>query len=120
MDNYSPASLIQCLLEARKHHDIEAVLACYEPDATLVLQSGDTEQGYEAISAFSEKVIDLPIEFSNRKFVQGRGICVHYSNWKISVPKEEGEIEEVFGSTVDIIRQQADGTWLLAIDNPWS
>ncbi|MGY2800270.1 uncharacterized protein (TIGR02246 family) [Ewingella americana] len=120
MNNTTPASLIEYLMQARARRDIDAVLACYEPDATLVLQSGETEQGLDAIRIFSEKVMDLPLQFSDRKFIQGSGITVHNSNWKLSLPKEEGELEEITGKTVDIIRQQVDGSWLLAIDNPWA
>ncbi len=119
MKSQTPSELILNLIDARARRDLDAALACYEPDAVVVDQSGKTTMGTEAIKAFTAGVMALPLVFTHRRIVQGRDVAIHYSQWKLVVPTKGGGTTELTGRTTDVFRQQSDGTWLVAIDNPY-
>jgi ketosteroid isomerase-like protein len=117
--NQSPLALILTLIDARARHDIDVALACYEPHAVVVDQSGKTSTGTLAIKLFTETVMNLPLVFTDRSIVQAHDVAIHYSQWTITVPNWDGETKELTGRTTDVIRKQDDGNWLIAIDNPY-
>lgn len=111
----TPLDTITTLLEARARGDIDAAVACYERTALVVLQPGLRKRGREAIRGLVGATIGLPISFSRRVIVETENVALHISHWKLK--PEAGP--EVTGATSDVLRRQADGRWLLAIDNPW-
>ena len=41
------------------------------------------------------------------------------SKWSLTGTGPDGKPMQLGGLSSDILRRQADGTWLIAIDNPW-
>ncbi|MFQ5692804.1 MAG: YybH family protein, partial [Nitrospinota bacterium] len=39
--------------------------------------------------------------------------------WTLQGTGPDGEPVQMEGTTSDVLRKQADGSWLFAIDNPW-
>ena len=39
--------------------------------------------------------------------------------WSLTGTGPDGKSVQMEGTTSDILRKQADGNWLFAIDNPW-
>ena len=110
-----PLDTISYLLDVRSRGDIEAALTCYEPNATVVTEPGKLATGKDAIRAFIQATISLPIIFGDREIVEAKDIALHVSQWALR-PTDGPEIA---GRTTDVLRRQPDGNWLLAIDNPW-
>jgi len=42
-----------------------------------------------------------------------------YSKWNLKGTGPDGKPVEMNAMSSDLLRRQADGTWLIAIDNPW-
>jgi ketosteroid isomerase-like protein len=52
--------------------------------------------------------------------VSGGDVAVVYSTWTLKGGSDpDGNAIELAGQTTDVVRRQADGTWLFAIDSPW-
>jgi uncharacterized protein (TIGR02246 family) len=103
--------------------DLEGLVALYEPDAVVMsapggeLVSGDAAlrenlQGYLALGA----EMDLRVQ----RCLQSGDIAILYSRWTLTGGTgPDGTEVNLAGQTTDVVRRQADGTWLLVIDNPF-
>lgn len=109
--------------DAFKRGDVDALVDLYEDDAVFLAQPGEPLVGgkdaiREAIGAFAAMGGTFNMERTD--FVEGDGVAVIYSVWTLRGGSDpEGNPVELTGQTTDVVRRQSDGTWLLAIDNPW-
>lgn len=110
-----PLDTILHLLDARSRGDVAGAIACYEPDAIVVVEPGKFARGEAAIRTFVQATIALPIIFEGHVIVEADGIAVHFSEWTIG--RADGS--EISARTTDVVRRQPNGNWLVAIDNPW-
>jgi ketosteroid isomerase-like protein len=115
----SPLDTVRTLLEARARKDVDAAVACYEADASVVIEPGKVLSGAAAIRAFTEGAMNLPLVFGAREIVAGAAAALHLCRWAMQVPDGSGGTTEVVGCTADVLRLQADGRWLFSIDNGW-
>jgi ketosteroid isomerase-like protein len=46
-------------------------------------------------------------------------IALISANWKLKGTGPDGKPVEMTGTSVEVARKQADGSWLFAIDTPW-
>ena len=117
----TPEALIEDLVAARDRGDISAALACYEPSAAVVLESGHVVSGPEAVRATLEAFAALRAQFSvdARRILDADGVALHLSRWTLRAHDAEQGPFGVRGASSDVARRQPDGSWLLAVDNPW-
>ena len=120
MDRMTPLATIMTVIDARQRGDVEAAVAAYEPTATVVLRPGQTASGESAIRAFTEAAIGLSLSFSDRRIISGDDVALHFSKWSATAEEGSGHERGMTGWTADVLRCQPDGSWLLAIDNPWA
>ena len=112
----TPAALMTALLAARSAGDLAAATACYEPDAHVVAQPGRVLAGSEGVRAFNASAMGLPLKFHERRIVEAEGVALHLSRWTLAAEDGTASAE---GVTTDVLLRQPDGSWLVAIDNPW-
>jgi ketosteroid isomerase-like protein len=117
----SPLDTIIILVEARDRGEIELALSCYERQATILLSPTQVDDGKEPIRASLEGFVAMRprFEVSARRIVQGEGVALHYSSWTLAGTGPDGEPLEFSGTSTDVLRRQPDGSWLVAIDNPY-
>ena len=122
MPAHTPEELQPMWAEAFSAHDLEAVMAFYEPEATLIPQPGQvvtgTEDIREALSGFFALKPKFDLEFKHA--FQAGDIALLFSEWTLSGTDPEGNAIELEGRTSDVARRQADGTWLFVIDDPYA
>ena len=53
------------------------------------------------------------------RIVQSDDVALSAVQWSLKGSGPDGSPVEVRGTATDVLRKQADGTWLFAIDNPW-
>lgn len=118
----TPLATITRLVSAKQVGDVEVAVAAYEPTATIVPQPGRTASDESAIRAFTEAAIGLSLSFSfaDRQIIVVDDVAVHFSKWSTTDDDGSGHDQRLTGWTVDVLRSQPDGSWLLAIDNPWA
>lgn len=100
----------------------DALLDCYEPEATFVAQPGETVKGREAIKQVLDSFLALKgqVQLEQKLKIQGEGIVLMSYAWSLEGrDPATGEPVNLGGQTVDVVRQQSNGGWLVAIDNPY-
>ena len=115
-------AVLTTVIDARNAGDVDTVLACYQPDATVVVtQSGDILTGLKGAQTAAENFIALKPEFAvgSRTIVEGEDVSLHLMRWRLKGTAPDGTALDLSGCTADVCRKQSDGGWLLAIDNPW-
>jgi len=97
--------------------DVDGLVGLYEPNATLIGGPDQPANGTaairEAIKAFVDMKpqIDLRVE---QTVLAGGDLATLYSTWTMIAGSEK-----MTGKSVEVVRRQADGTWLFVFDDPW-
>ena len=117
----TPEEVARLFAEAFSAHDLEALMALYEPEATLIPQPGQVVTGTEAIrealSGFLALKPKYELEF--KKAFQAGDIALLFSEWTLSATDPDGNAIEMAGQAADVARRQPNGTWLFVIDDPY-
>ncbi len=119
----SPEEMDAEWTEAFNAGDWKAVLALYEPGAAFVLPTGEVIEGTEtigqALGGFA--ALKPSIDLRTRQVVRSGNVAIVYSTWTASGTAPDGTALEMSGEPTVVLREQPDGTWLFAIDDPgWS
>ncbi len=101
--------------------NLDALVALYEADATLVAQPGEVVTGIEAIREALSGLIAMRPTFNieGRKVLQTGDIALSFADWTLAGTAPNGEPIEMAAQTSDVLRRQPDGSWRFVIDNPW-
>jgi uncharacterized protein (TIGR02246 family) len=101
--------------------DLDALIALYEADATLVARPGEVVTGTDAIREDLSALLATQPTFNLevRKVLQTGDIALSFCDWTLVGTGPEGETIEMAGQTSDVLRQQSDGSWRIVIENPW-
>lgn len=117
----SPEALDRLFSKALNAGDLDALVALYEPQATLTPQPGTVVTGgkaiREALSAFLTSKPTITLE--NKTLAQTGDIALITAKWELSGTGPDGNPVKMSGHSVEVCRRQPDGTWLFVIDTPW-
>ena len=116
----TPEELHRLFAEALNAHDLEALMALFEPEAILIPQPGQVVTGTEAIREALSSFLALKpkYELEFKKAFQAGDIALLFSEWTLSATDPDGNAVEMEGRTSDVVRRQPDGSWLVVIENP--
>ena len=100
--------------------DLDSLVTLYEPGATLVPQPGVVVSGHGAIREAFSAFLALKVKFDLQppKVFRANDIALMFSRWTLKGTGADGSAVELAGQTSDVVRRQADGSWLFVIDNP--
>jgi len=121
MPAQTPRVLISRLVAAVRDYDIDAALALYEEDATMVVYPGMLGNGKEAIRKFYEGIFRLSPEIQHGvdAFTEAGNLTLFTAKWSIVGPIPPSLPLNRTNYHVAILRKQQGGNWLIAVDNPW-
>lgn len=100
--------------------DIDAVMRTYEPNATIAFEPGKPVSDLKQARAMFEGASAMKPTFTyagHEVIVEG-GTAVHFAPWTMTATGPDGSKIEQSGLSVAVLRQQADGSWRMIIDNP--
>jgi uncharacterized protein (TIGR02246 family) len=117
----NPEELDRLFTEALNAGDLDALVALYEPQATLTPEPGRIVTGTHAIrEALSAFVATKPtINLRVKTLAQTGDIALTSARWELTGTGPDGNPIQMGGHSVEVSRRQADGTWLFVIDTPW-
>ena len=125
MPAHTPEEVHRLWAEAFSAHDLEAVMALYEPEATLIAPGQEVPNliltGAEAVREHLSGLLALKpkFELEFKKAFQAGDIALLFSEWTLSATDPDGNAIEMAGQTADVARRQPNGTWLFVIDDPY-
>ena len=121
MSTTTPEETAKAIFEAFNQGDVEAAVALYEPNGILVVNPGQLAEGTAALREALGGFIAMKPVFTLGKseLVMAGDLALSIVGWSLTGTGPESEPVQMEGTTSDILRKQADGNWLFAIDNPW-
>lgn len=117
----SPEVLDRLFAEALNAGNLDALVALYEPNASLMPEPGKVVVGTEAIrEALRGLLAARPtITLKNKLLAQTGDIALVACKWEMTGTGADGAPLKVGSQAAEVARRQPDGTWLFVIDNPW-
>jgi ketosteroid isomerase-like protein len=114
MPAFTPREVHSLFERAFNEGNVEDIVVLYEPGAVLV-SGGEIVTGHEALrkayTAFVARGARMKLE--TRAVVEsGDGLAVLHGAWSL------GPALGTQGLSTEVVRRQADGSWLFVIDNP--
>lgn len=111
-----PHEMNQIFARAFNTRDINKLLALYEEEAVLRIDAESTFTGKAAIATELQKLLSMP-----GKMASHNNFCIEHGNIALlradhSIVDADG-VTIFSGSSAEVVRRQADGTWLYIIDH---
>lgn len=113
----TPSATNETFARAFNSRNLDNLLALYEPGAVHVGGPGATpETGITEISDALSALLQIPgtMVSVNNFCIENGGIALLRADWKLF--SADGAVI-ASGSTAEIVRRQADGSWLYVIDH---
>jgi uncharacterized protein (TIGR02246 family) len=109
-------------MNALADRDVEAAVQLFQEDAIIAAFPGAVCQGRPSIRTFFSGLfsLDLVIEYEGKDLFEGEHVALFTSKWTVAgEPPHEVSIPKTNYQAV-VLRKQGDGSWLIAIDNPFA
>ena len=122
MAAHTPEAVHSEWMKAFNAGDLAGMVALYEPNASVVSEpGGDVVSGLPAVEENLQGFLSLggQIDLRLQRCVQSGDLAILYSGWIMTGHAPDGSAVSLKHQTTDVVRRQEDGTWLLAIDNPF-
>jgi uncharacterized protein (TIGR02246 family) len=115
----SPEQLHEAFQDAFNRHDLESIVALYEPDAVLASPSGAV-RGTDAIrEQYRRALATKPaIELQTLDVHVAGDLAMLHGKWILRETGVGGRQVEREGRNTETARRQSDGRWLFVIDDP--
>ncbi|MFL6143464.1 MAG: YybH family protein [Labedaea sp.] len=116
-----PEELHELFVAAVNHHDLDALVALYEPDAVGVDLEGKPVAGAAALRKFLGGFLSRVQSMAGdtRRAHRNGDLALLSSSWRATLAAGPGGGPfTVEGTSAEIARRQPDGTWRLFIDDP--
>jgi len=100
--------------------DIDVVMRTYEESAVVLFEPGSPVSGAIAIkAAFEDSLAVNPhFDFGKHEVIIAGDIALHLTPWTMIGKTPDGHSINQSGLSAAVLRKQADGEWLMVIDNP--
>ncbi len=117
-----PGDVQQDFLQAFNAGDITALMAVYEPGAAFVAEPGqvvtETTGIRDALNGFLSMKGTLSLK--KQTVVAAGDIALLHGEWDLQGTGPDGNPVEMTMRTSEVVRRQANGSWLYVIDNPYT
>jgi uncharacterized protein (TIGR02246 family) len=116
--NDQPEETIGRFVHYVRERDLDKLVALYEPDAVLSPQPGAAATGHAAIRAVMEGLLALrPIlDVVPAQTHRAGDLALVTNDWTLEGKAPDGSAIAQTGRSAVVLRRQADGAWLIAID----
>ena len=117
----TPQAAIELFAAAMSSGDLDGALSLYEPTATFAPQPGASVTGLPAIREALQGFLALQATLSGRvrKMLEANGVALVVKEWTLAGKEPDGGEIAMSGVSADVLRRQADGRWLILVDDPW-
>lgn len=119
----TPEELHALLEDAFNRSDLDALVAAYDDDATVVVPpDGRTVRGRDDIRAATAPLFALDLHLTSlvEKKVQTDGLALTHARWELVGVDARGHRTELGGRATLVSRRKPDGTWRIVLDDPLS
>ena len=117
----SPHDTIRRFADLLAEGDLDALVDLYEPEAAFSPRPGEAVSGREAIREALGPFLALEPRMTGeieRVLLAGDTALVA-NRWTLTGTQPDGTPIELGGVSADVMRRRGDGSWGIAIDDPW-
>jgi uncharacterized protein (TIGR02246 family) len=117
----SPTHLMSLFAQRASAGDVDGLMALYESQAVFEPQLGTVLRGCDAIRAALTAFAAMrpTIEYGRKAdCVIVDDIAIVANTWTVVGELPDGSTHREAGLSADVLRRQADGSWLILIDQP--
>lgn len=114
-------STIEKMVAGFENKNIDAVMACYEENATVLFEPQQPVTGTELVkAAFLQAfgTVNPKYTFTDHEIYITGDIATHTTPWVLTGQLPDGTKIEQSGLSVVVLRKQPAGNWLIVQDNP--
>ncbi|HEV8500818.1 MAG TPA: SgcJ/EcaC family oxidoreductase [Casimicrobiaceae bacterium] len=117
----TPEDLDRLFAQALNAGDLDALVALYEPHASLTPTPGRTVTGTAAIREALAGFVGMrpTMKIEARVVSHADDLALVTASWSLAMHGPDGQPQAMTGRSVEIARRQRDGDWLFAIDEPF-
>jgi uncharacterized protein (TIGR02246 family) len=117
----NPEDIHKLFAEASSTGDLNALIALYEPDATVIAETGERIEGVESIRQYLEQFLTMrPTMAMKGSRIHRKGdLALLSSHWTARATAPDGSPVQMEFRGSELARQRPDGSWRLILDNPW-
>ena len=117
----TPEDVDRLFVEALNAGKLDALVALYEPNATLMPQPGKLVSGTGALrEALAQLLAGKPTMTLTPKLIAQSGdIAILTAKWDLVMTGADGKPTQMGGRSAEVVRRQSDGSWLFVIDLPF-
>jgi ketosteroid isomerase-like protein len=96
-------------------------MTLYEADACFASQPGQLAKSPESVRQSLRSFIDLngKLDLKVKRVLRASDLALVTTEWSFRGAGPDGNIVDMAAKSADLLRRQADGTWLFVIDNSW-
>ena len=111
---------INAMVNAYHDRDLDRVMATYTQDAVIVFEPGSAISDPKTQrQMFAESFqINPKFEFGGHEVFIADDTAVHLTPWTMTGKAPDGTEISQSGLSVAVLKKQADGQWLMVVDNP--
>jgi len=117
----TPEDVDRQFAEALNAGQLDALVALYEPNATLMPRPGTLVTGTAVIrEALAQFLASKPkMSLTPKVVAQSGNLAVCTAQWELSTTGPDGKSTQRTGQSTEVVRKQSDGRWLFVIDLPF-
>jgi uncharacterized protein (TIGR02246 family) len=121
MAAHSPEQIDSLFAQALNAGNLDALVALYEPQASLMASPGTLVAGTAAIRESLSAFVALKptMQIAPRLVSRSGDLAVVTAKWQLAMTGSDGKPSQMQGQSVEVVRRQADGRWLFVIDLPF-
>ena len=116
-----PEATIRRFSQLLAEGDLDGMMELYEPDAAFAPQPGQTVTGQAEIRAALGGFLAVKprMEGTIEKVLEAGDTALVANRWELSGTAPDGSPVRMAGTSADVLRRRADGSWGIVIDDPW-
>jgi uncharacterized protein (TIGR02246 family) len=120
IDLSTPEGLMRAFSDRLNAGDLDGLVALYEPGAAFEPQPGVVVHGHAAIRVALAGLLRLgpTITSDTVQVLVGGDVALVVNEWALTGTAPDGTAVRQGGRSADVVRQQADGRWLVVVDKP--
>ena len=117
----TPEQVLKLIVDGINTGDIDALMSLYEPEAAFASQPGTLAHGSAGVRGSLDAFIGMKgtLDLKVTRVLEAGGLAFVAGVWSFTGTGSDGTPVRLTGRNGDVLRRQADGSWLFVIDNPW-
>lgn len=117
----NPAESARVFQDAFNAGDLDGMVSLYESEAVFVPAPGQVTAGSDSIREVLAGFLAVKgrFELKSKSLQQVGDIALETAEWTLEGTDPDGNPVSLAGLATVVLRRQADGSWLMVIDNPF-